>query len=164
MGGGKRPVLKVRIPDELSNGESAISSSSSVPRSPYNPLTSSLSFSRPARYRHDSVDSNQSERGRSGFRTPLSKRPSSHGPATSGYQDSVFVFDSRSARSSSQNSVASITSVGSAASGRRGPLSEMAKAGMKAVRKLGACWKCKFLRKTVSKQTALIVKPQRVLI
>jgi hypothetical protein len=31
-------------------------------------------------------------------------------------------------------------------------LSEIARAGMNAVRKLGACWKCKFLRKTVRNQ------------
>jgi hypothetical protein len=63
---------------------------------------------------------------------------------SSGYQE--IVFDSNSVHSG-----ASQASVASGRSGRRGPLSEYSRAGMKAVRKLGgACWRCKFLRKTVS--------------
>lgn len=61
---------------------------------------------------------------------------------SSGYKE--FVFDSNSVHSGSQASAAS------GGSGRRGPLSGLARAGMNAVKQVGACWRCKFLRKTVS--------------
>jgi hypothetical protein len=37
----------------------------------------------------------------------------------------------------------------SPAAGRQGPLHSIAKANTNAVRKISACWKCKFLRKPV---------------
>jgi hypothetical protein len=82
--------------------------------------------------RASSVGSQQSVRGRSGFRKVFSRKSST------GYEE--FVFDSRSDRSGSQ---ASVRSNASCASGRRGPLSEWARAGMNAVKKIGACWRCK---------------------
>jgi hypothetical protein len=48
----------------------------------------------------------------------------------------------------------SATSAGSAvskvSSGRQGPLNELARVGMNAVRNMGACWRCKFLRNKVT--------------
>lgn len=69
-----------------------------------------------------------------------SRRRSVRSASSSVYQE--MVFDSRSMHSS-QGSIASD------ASGRRGPLSGLARAGMNAVRKVGACWRCKVLRKSV---------------
>jgi hypothetical protein len=58
--------------------------------------------------------------------------------ASPGYEE--IVFDSRSDRSGGQTSVRSNASC---ASGRRGPLNEWARAGMNAVKQVGACWRCK---------------------
>lgn len=84
----------------------------------------------------------------SGFRQAagefFNRKPSLSQRQNSGYQE--IVFDSNSVHSESG------TSVASGASGRRGPLTELARAGMNAVKKVGACWRCKFLRKTVSFQ------------
>jgi hypothetical protein len=135
-------VFSAQIDGQASEDGSAIT----------NPDSAVANHSQSAFTRSNSVCSTPSDRDRSTFMTPFSGIPSSYGQASPGYQDSVFIFDSRSVCSNSQTSVASITSVGSAASGRRGPLSEIARAGMNAVRKLGACWKCKFLRKTVRNQ------------
>lgn len=69
-----------------------------------------------------------------------SRHSSIHSASGSGYCE--IVFDS--------NSVHSDRSQTSSSSGRRGPLSEKAKAGMKALKEVGnACWRCKFLKKTV---------------
>jgi hypothetical protein len=54
-------------------------------------------------------------------------------------------FDSISAYSGSKASVASGPLRRS-----RGPLSKLGKLGMNAVRKVGACWRCRFLRKPMS--------------
>jgi hypothetical protein len=54
-------------------------------------------------------------------------------------------------RSGSTYSDASGTSGVSGRSGRTGPLSDLARVGMKAVKKVGACWRCVFLRKKVGK-------------
>lgn len=75
--------------------------------------------------------------------TSYSKATSVHSGASSGYQE--IDFDSKSV-----NSVGSNASAASATSGRRGPLTDWARAKMNAVKKVGACWKCKFTRKTVS--------------
>jgi len=91
-----------------------------------------------ARSRSSSISTQQSELGQSVFMNVFSRRPSVQGAATSPYQE--IVFDSRPTYSESQTSVHSNNSY---ASGRRGPLSELAKAGMNAVRKIGACWRCK---------------------
>lgn len=88
--------------------------------------------------RASSVGSQQSVRGRSGFRKMFSRKSSVPAAASTGYEE--IVFDSRSDRSDSQ---ASVRSNASCVSGRRGPLSEWARAGMNAVKKIGACWRCK---------------------
>jgi hypothetical protein len=142
-------VFSAQIEGQASEGGSAITSPDPGSQSGPTSMPAVARHSQSVLTRSSSVGSTPSDRDRSTFMTPFSGRPSLYGQASPGYQDSVFIFDSRSVCSSSQTSVASITSVGSAASGRRGPLSEIARAGMNAVRKLGACWKCKFLRKTV---------------
>lgn len=91
--------------------------------------------------RSGSISSFQSESGPHGFKGLFSRGSSVHSGASSAYQE--IVFDSRSAYSGSQASGAS------AASGRRGPLDSFAKAAMSAVKRVGACWRCKFLRKSV---------------
>jgi hypothetical protein len=91
-----------------------------------------------------SAGSVQSVRGRNPIRNMFSRRPSMHSPASSEYQE--IVFDSYSAHSPGHTSVSS---------GRRGPMDGFARAAMKAVKAVGACWKCKFLRKTVSKPESL---------
>jgi DNA-directed RNA polymerase subunit RPC12/RpoP len=79
------------------------------------------------------------------FGTPDRIRSASiHSGASTGLHHQDFIFDSNSVYSGSQASVTS------AASGRRGPLNDWARAGMNAVKKVGACWRCKFLRKIVS--------------
>lgn len=65
------------------------------------------------------------------------RRQSVHSQASSGYQE--VVFDSGSSRPSSPGTP-----------GRHGPLDAAARAAMKAVKAVKACWRCKFLRKTVS--------------
>jgi hypothetical protein len=52
-------------------------------------------------------------------------------------------------RTESAHSDASDMTGGSARSGRTGPLSDLARAGMNAVKKVRACWKCISLRKKV---------------
>jgi hypothetical protein len=81
----------------------------------------------------------QSERGRKPVKSTFGKRSNVYSPASSGYQE--MVFDSKSPR---------VGSPGSASSGRRGPLDTAARAAVKAVKALRACWRCKFLRKSVS--------------
>lgn len=55
--------------------------------------------------------------------------------------------------SESAHSDASVPSVVSGRSCRTGPLSDWARAGMNAVKRVGACWRCIFLRKKVGSQT-----------
>ncbi|PVH83660.1 hypothetical protein DL98DRAFT_110572 [Cadophora sp. DSE1049] len=69
------------------------------------------------------------------------------------YQE--IVFDSNSVHSGGSNN-----SAASGASGRRGPLSEWARAGMNAVKKIGACWRCKFLRKTCDSESPCPLCPK----
>lgn len=68
----------------------------------------------------------------------FSRKSSIQAEAASGFQE--IIFDSGSVASSCQGSVQSNISC---ASGRRGPLNEWARAGMKAVKEIGACWRCK---------------------
>jgi hypothetical protein len=89
--------------------------------------------------RPGSVGSFQSDRGRNGLKNMFSRRSSAHSRASTGYQE--IVFDSKSINSGSQ---------ASGVSGRQGPLDAVAKAAMNAVKRIGACWRCKFLRKKVS--------------
>jgi hypothetical protein len=140
-------VSGAQIEGQAPEDGSAITSPNSPSESGPTSMPAVAHRSQSALARSNSVGSTPSDRDRSAFMTQ-----SSYGQASLGYQDNVFIFDSRSVCSSSQTSVASTTSVASAPSGRRGPLSEIARAGMNAVRKLGACWKCKFLRKTVRNQ------------
>jgi hypothetical protein len=88
--------------------------------------------------RASSAASMQSHRGRSSVRRWRTKsRTSSQGE---------LVFEANPGRSQSRNS---------GASGRRGPLDSISKAAMNAVKRVGACWRCKILRKTVSQ----IIRP-----
>jgi hypothetical protein len=88
--------------------------------------------------RPGSVSSRQSERGRGGFRDMLRRRSGVPVAASPGHEG--ITFDSRSGRSVSQVSLLSNTSC---ASGRRSPSNEWARAGMKAVKAIRACWRCK---------------------
>ncbi|KAN0107964.1 hypothetical protein V8E51_007706 [Hyaloscypha variabilis] len=45
-------------------------------------------------------------------------------------------------------------------SGRTGPLSDLARAGMKAVKKVGACWRCMFLRKKCDPKSPCLICPK----
>jgi hypothetical protein len=83
-----------------------------------------------------------SERGRTRFGSSRDRGQSADSRASSGYSE--IIFDSNSVHSRE-------SSAGSATSGRRGPLSDLARAGINALKKVGACWRCKFLRKQVSK-------------
>lgn len=94
-----------------------------------------------------SVISRQSDRGRSGFSNLFPRISSTCSTTSSEYQE--LVFDSRSDHSGSHTSVPSVDPNNSRVSGRRGPLSEWARVGMNAVKRMGACWRCKFLRKNV---------------
>jgi hypothetical protein len=74
---------------------------------------------------------------RKSIRARFGRRQSVHSQASSGYQE--IVFDSGSSHPSSPGTP-----------GRRSPLDAAARAAMKAVKAVRACWRCKFLRKTVS--------------
>lgn len=87
--------------------------------------------------RTSSMESLQSRQGRSRVRlSSIHSRASSQGE---------FVFEANPERSQSRNS---------GVSGRRGPLDLISKAAMNAVKKVGACWRCRILRKTVSERTS----------
>jgi len=74
-------------------------------------------------------------------------RKSSNSVSHTGYEE--LVFDSRSIRSTSSSSVSISSTNTSSSFGRRGPLSKAARVMAKAVKAVGACWRCKILRKTV---------------
>jgi hypothetical protein len=89
--------------------------------------------------RAGSTSSMHSEIGRSRISKVFSRRSSVQSKeSTSGYQE--LVFDSNLSRTVSWTS---------ASSGRRGPLGTVARAAMNAVKAVGSCWRCKFLRKQV---------------
>jgi hypothetical protein len=91
--------------------------------------------------RSESLSSCASSTGRSRISKVFSRRESTREETYPGYQ----VWDSRSANSAS-------SSIGSVAStGRRGPLSSATRAMANAVKAVKACWRCKFLRKQVSR-------------
>lgn len=95
--------------------------------------------------RSGSTSSLQSERGR----TRLKGKPGQKIPKptdTSVFQE--YIFHSNPSRS---------TSRASAASRRRGPLNIGARATMSAVKEVGACWRCKAMRKSVSPWISLII-------
>lgn len=90
-------------------------------------------------------------RGARGVAASRSESVRSNG--STGYEE--IVFDSRSTHSGgSQGSVGSIKSGGS---GRRGPLSRWARAGMIAVKKIGACWRCKFMKRSCDTESPCAV-------
>jgi hypothetical protein len=90
--------------------------------------------------RAGSISSMHSEIGRSRISKVISRRSSVQSKeSTSGYQE--LVFDSNLSRTVSWTS---------ASSGRRGPLGTVARAAMNAVKAVGSCWRCKFLRKQVN--------------
>jgi hypothetical protein len=92
----------------------------------------------PSLSRSDSTSSMQSERGRSRIKDkPNLQKP--HGRDTSVFRE--HIFDSDPARSSRRTSVSW---------GRRGPLDLESRVTMNAVRGVGACWRCKVMRKSVS--------------
>ncbi|KAE8440569.1 hypothetical protein EG329_007227 [Mollisiaceae sp. DMI_Dod_QoI] len=84
------------------------------------------------------------------------RRGSVHSGGSPGYKE--IVFDSKSVYSESQVSVGSANSAGS---GRRGPLSRLARAGMNAVKKVGACWRCKILKKPCDTYNPCALCPKR---
>jgi hypothetical protein len=87
------------------------------------------------------------------FSTPsLHKRGSVRNDSTAGYQE--IVFESSSVHSGDQASAPPTPS------GRKGPLSEVARAGMRAVKKIGSCWRCKFLRKTCDPEDPCLLCPK----
>jgi hypothetical protein len=75
----------------------------------------------------------------SGVNNMSRKRSSSAVSTCSEYQE--IVFDTRSGRSVCSTSAPSM---------RRGTMDSISREAMKAVKAVGACWRCKFLRKTVS--------------
>jgi hypothetical protein len=80
--------------------------------------------------------------GRTGIVNDLSKTTGVQEEFSPGYQ----VLDWKSA-----NSAFSISRRSSVASTRgQNPLSTVARKKMKAIKKIGACWRCKFLRKSVT--------------
>lgn len=90
-----------------------------------NPITSTVSTR--GLYYQSSVNSISSRRSNSGA------------SACSEFKE--IVFDTRSGRSVCSTSTPSV---------RRGTMDSTSREAMKAVKAVGACWRCKFLRKTVS--------------
>jgi hypothetical protein len=72
--------------------------------------------------------------------TLTSRRPSTHS-RTGSRRFREIVFDSSPSRPTSTTSTSSV---------RHKPLDSIARAGAKAVKAIGACWRCKFLRKQVN--------------
>jgi hypothetical protein len=98
--------------------------------------------------RAGSTSSMHSEIGRSRISKVFSRHSSVQSKdSTSGYQE--LVFDSNLSRTVSWTS---------ASSGRRGPLGTVARAAMNAVKAVGSCWRCKFLRKQVNLPWDLLQK------
>jgi hypothetical protein len=94
--------------------------------------------------RSSSISSQKSERGRSRIKKAFNRRSSIQSDTGHGFKD--IVFDSRSNHSVS-SSAGSFQSFSSVRSGRS---SDVARKMMRAVKEIGACWRCKILRKTVS--------------
>jgi hypothetical protein len=90
------------------------------------------------------------------FEHPSEKKKSQRVPSPSSpYQWGDIRRPAAAGRSGSAHSDASGISGVSGRSGRTGPLSDLARAGMKAVKKVGACWRCVFLRKKVGKHSLM---------
>ena len=100
--------------------------------------------------------SNHSHRSYGGVKRFFHRRSSVKSQASSSYNE--IIFDSSSA--CSRTSLSSAVSQASVSSGRRTPLSEVARVGMNIMRKVGACWRCKILRKTVSICASILLNPE----
>jgi hypothetical protein len=72
--------------------------------------------------------------------TFASRRPNAHSRSGS-RRFREIVFDSSQSRPTSTTSTSSV---------RRRPLNSIARAASRAVKAMGACWRCKFLRKQVN--------------
>jgi hypothetical protein len=96
--------------------------------------------------RSSSINSQTSERGHNRIKKASSRRSSIQSNTGHGFKE--IVFDSRSSHSAS-SSAGSFQSFSSVRSGR---LNDVARNMMRAVKEIGACWRCKILRKIVSIQ------------
>ncbi len=129
------PDLFPREADQESASTTSVSDYSTY----YSSTTSSLAlglFSDPI----SSTASTSSINYQSGINNMSSKRSNSAASARSEYQE--IVFDTRSGRAVSSTPSHSI---------RRGTMDLTSREATKAVKAVGACWRCKFLRKTVSR-------------
>jgi hypothetical protein len=89
-----------------------------------------------------SIGSLNSDRGRGRITSIFGRRPSMHrGSSSPRFQE--FIFDANQSRPSSTTSTSSR---------RHKPLNSIALAARKAVKAVGACWRCRFLRKQVDQQ------------
>ena len=113
-------------------------------RQPWSSISSLLSKRKRRRSEGSPVSENR--------QAPLNPLPSPQGlPMSPAFSRSGSIQSGTSGTSvTSGASGVSGVSGASGTSGRRGPLSEWARAGMNAVKKVGACWRCFFLRKKVS--------------
>jgi hypothetical protein len=102
---------------------------------------SSTSSQRAASF-SSSMGSIERDDSQSKFNNSFRRWRSANCNASLGYEKVVF-------DASSIYSTKSQVSATSASSGRLGPLSSLTRAGMNAVIKVGACWRCRFLRKPV---------------
>lgn len=93
---------------------------------------------------HSRAGSQTSDNGRGRISKILSRNSSHYRRDSSGGFREI-VFDSNNGKSGSRAG-----SKASSASGRQGPMDTFARAAMKAVKQMGACWRCRFLRKSVS--------------
>jgi hypothetical protein len=94
--------------------------------------------------RSSSISSQTSERGRNRIQKAFSRRSSIQNNAGHGFKEIIFDSRSNNSASSSAGSFQSFSSV------RSGRLSDVARNMMRAVKEIGACWRCKILRKVVS--------------
>ena len=79
----------------------------------------------------------------------LPSDPPTNKVATPWENINAFVSPSKSSSAHSNASALTSASGTSGRSVRSGPLSDLARAGMRAVKRVGACWRCMFLRKKV---------------
>jgi hypothetical protein len=147
--------IDTELGQNLSSGEQISPMSSKIPAKPEGmhqnePSDISImsaangrqpSYSRRNASGAESLSSCASSTGQSRISKAFRRRGSTQEETYPGYH----VWDSRSTNSASS----SIDSVASA--GRRGPLSSAARAMANAVKAVKACWRCKFLRKQVSR-------------
>ncbi|KAF2489887.1 hypothetical protein BU16DRAFT_166805 [Lophium mytilinum] len=141
--------------NSLTNSPIPQPASGSWPSSPgYAQTDNPYMMSRPTSSRASSLASSagstQSQRGRSRFPRLFHRSSSTHSKASSGYEE--IVFDADPTRSPSQASVSS---------GRRGPMDKLAKATMKALNKIGSCWRCRILKKSCDLEEPCLACPKQ---